>query len=426
MLTGDDGRICRDIPEEACREQPGNFIKHIASLTATKTGDGLADPKLVLSWLLGALGAPAYLIGMLVPIRESGALLPQLFIAGVIRSLPLRKWVWVVGSLIQGGAVLGMALAALTFTGSNAGIMLVSLLAVFALGRSICSVSYKDVLGKTVSKATRGTATGAAGSISAILILAFGASLSLGILDKSVSIVAAVLIIAGGLWIWAAFTFGTVVEVPGATGGGGNAFRMAMDHLALLREDQQLRRFLYTRSLMVATALAPPYLILLGGQAGGRQFGQLGPFVVASALAAVTSSFFWGRLADRSSRTVLTLAGVIAALSLGTATAFAIIKPELLAGTLILPALHFVLMIAHQGVRLGRSVHIVDMATPALRAPYTALSNTVIGVILLSGSVFGVIAHVAGRAAVLGIFAGMALGGALAARFLKEVQADDE
>ena len=33
MLTsGDDGRVCRDIPDSACREEAGNFFTHVASL----------------------------------------------------------------------------------------------------------------------------------------------------------------------------------------------------------------------------------------------------------------------------------------------------------------------------------------------------------------------------------------------------------
>lgn len=101
ILTGDDeSRLCKDIPDEACKHQPRNFAIHILSLAATKTGDGLADPKLVLAWLLGALGAPAATIGLLVPIRESLALLPQLFTAPVIRAMPIRKWAWAIGSLV--------------------------------------------------------------------------------------------------------------------------------------------------------------------------------------------------------------------------------------------------------------------------------------------------------------------------------------
>jgi len=36
IVTEDEGRICRDIPESACAEQPGNFFKHALSLAATK------------------------------------------------------------------------------------------------------------------------------------------------------------------------------------------------------------------------------------------------------------------------------------------------------------------------------------------------------------------------------------------------------
>ena len=92
MLTGDDdGRVCRDIPDAACRELPENFFRHVGSLSLTKTADGLIDPKLVLSWLLTTLGAPAAIIGLLVPIREAGALLPQLFTAASLRCLQKRK-----------------------------------------------------------------------------------------------------------------------------------------------------------------------------------------------------------------------------------------------------------------------------------------------------------------------------------------------
>jgi len=73
-------------------------------------------------------------------------------------------------------------------------------------------------------------------------------------------------------------------------------------------------------------------------------------------------------------------------------------------------------------VRLGRSTHLVDMADEDTRAAYTALSNTVIGVILLAGSVFGVIAQSFGNAAVLGAMAVLCLFGGFFAFRLEEVQ----
>ncbi|PIY75176.1 MAG: MFS transporter, partial [Rhodobacterales bacterium CG_4_10_14_0_8_um_filter_70_9] len=52
-------------PPAAARD----FLTHVAALAATKLADGLINPKLALAWLLGALGAPAWALGLLVPIR---------------------------------------------------------------------------------------------------------------------------------------------------------------------------------------------------------------------------------------------------------------------------------------------------------------------------------------------------------------------
>lgn len=52
-----------------------------------------------------SLNVPASFITWLVPIRESGSLLPQLAIANVIRKLPVRKWVWVIGAVMQAGCI---------------------------------------------------------------------------------------------------------------------------------------------------------------------------------------------------------------------------------------------------------------------------------------------------------------------------------
>jgi len=40
-------------------------------------GDQIVAAKTVLPWLLSAAGAPGFFIALLVPIRESGSMLPQ-------------------------------------------------------------------------------------------------------------------------------------------------------------------------------------------------------------------------------------------------------------------------------------------------------------------------------------------------------------
>jgi len=421
IAIDDEGRACRDIPDSACREEPRNFFTHAASLALSKSADGLIDPKLVLSWLMSTLGAPAYLIGLLVPVREAGALLPQLFTAGAIRRLPKRKFVWAAGSFVQGVSAVAIAVSALTLDGAAAGWAIVGWLAVLALARSACSVAYKDVLGKTVGKSRRGAATGLAGSLAAGTAIVFALVLTAGWIDRFALVIGA-LAAAGACWIAAAALFATLAEEAGAVEGGASAISAALENVALLKEDGQLRLFIAVRGLLTATALAPPFLVAAGGGTGEEAYGGLGLLVLASAGAALSSSYVWGRLADRSSRRVLVVSAVLGCTALLAAGGLGL--GGFLGAPAVLPALLFLLMIAYQGVRLGRSTHLVDMAGEETRAAYTALSNTVIGLVLLLGGVFGAVAAAAGPEAVMLIMGVMCALAALAGRNLNEVQRD--
>ncbi len=422
LAADDEGRVCKDIPESACNDQPQNFMRHVVALSSTKLGDGIFDPKLVLTWLMGALGVPVYLTGALVPLREAGALLPQLFTAAYIRSMPQRKWVWAAGAVVQGLCAAGVGAAALTLEGATAGWVIVALVAIFAIGRSVCSVSYKDVLGKTVSKSTRGTATGTAGSVAAVGVLLFGILIGFEIVPLEPLTIAIALFVAACLWGFAALVFTTLAEEKGATEGGGNAFGVAVQQFGLLTEDRQLVLFIAVRGLLVSTALAPPYLLALTGSDEARSLGDLGQFVIASSVAAIIGGYVWGRLSDRSSRKTLIASGVLAAATLLTTAGAEITGNAGLA--FLLPGLLFVLMLSYQGVRLARSTHLTDMATQDTRAAYTALSNTIIGVLLLAASGVGVLAAAFGTLFVLFLFAGMSIAAALLAIGLDEVQAD--
>jgi len=91
VANDDDARVCAALPEQACRVVPGNFFLILASLVLTKLGDLLISPKIVLTWLMGAVGAPAALTALLVPIRESGSMLPQLLLGAWVRQRALAK-----------------------------------------------------------------------------------------------------------------------------------------------------------------------------------------------------------------------------------------------------------------------------------------------------------------------------------------------
>ena len=423
LLTGDeDARVCREIPEVACREQPRNFFIHIGSLVASKTGDRLASPKLVLSWLFTTLGAPTFMLGLLVPIRESLSLIPQLFVAGAIRNVAVRKWFWVAGSIVQGLAVVAMAVVALLLRGAAAGWSILALLVVFSLARGVCSVAAKDVLGKTISKSRRGTVTGYASSVAgAITILVGVFALAVQPGEQGLVLFVSLLLIAGGLWMLGALIFSRLEEYPGATEGGGNAITEAVRQMRLIRDDRDLRQFLIVRTLLLSTALVAPFYVSIASAYSGGALTQFGAMLIATGAASFMSAPAWGRMSDRSSRRVMAAAALLAAVA-GFLTAGLAETPALPYPAIAFASTYFLLNIAHAGVRVGRKTHLIDIATPANRASYVAVSNTFIGIMLIAGGVFGGIASIAGTTVVVLVLSAISLAAAAAAWRLDEAQ----
>ena len=273
---------------------------------------GAAVDKTTLTWMMDAIGAPVALTGLLVPVRESGSLIPQLVIAAFVRRRPVRKWVWVVGSLLQALSVLAIGLTAWILGGVVGGVAVIASLAVFSLARGLSSVAAKDVLGKTIPKTRRGRVNGFSASAAGLVTLGVGAALvATGADDGSPTTFLTLLAGAAGLWVVAAALYSRIIEWPGATEGGGNALAEAVGMLALLRDDRPFRDFVIARALLLCSALSAPYYVILARRHDAGIAGQLGFFIIAGGLASSLSAPFWGRMADWSSRTVMTVAALI-------------------------------------------------------------------------------------------------------------------
>lgn len=399
-----------------------NATLHVAALSATKTADGLIDAKLVLSWLVSALGAPGIVVGLLVPVREAGALLPQLALAGRVEAMGRRKGVWVLGSALQGLAALGMAWAALTLTGAVAGWMILACLAALAVARSLCSVSQKDVMARTVEKGTRGRVTGVAGTVAASAVFVYALLLATGLLPREVSYVAGAIALAGALWALGAVLFWQVDE-PATDAKEAEADGLA-ELVAPLAKDPELRTYIATRALLISTALGPPFLVLLGNTEG-LAVGNLGLLLLAASLASILSSYLWGWLSDRSSRQTLRLAGALAAVSFAGAAGLGWVTQDTVPSWGI-AALVFAAQLAYLGARMARKTHLTDMDTHGAKARYTALSNSVIGVLLLAGGLFGWLADAVGPDMVLALLAALSAGAIVTGGQLHEVQTEGQ
>ncbi|MEX0606207.1 MAG: MFS transporter [Marinobacter sp.] len=420
IANEEDARLCKDIPDEACRDVPKNFFLILGSLVLTKLGDLLISPKTVLAWLLTSIGA-ASLVGWLVPIRESGSMIPQMMIGAWVRSKPVRKWFWVLGSLGQAASVAGMAASVWFLEGYPAGYGLIGALVAFSLARGFCSVAMKDVQGKCIPKSRRGRLSGLASTLGGVATVGFTALLFWDRGDPSVLFYSVLLLLAAGLWLMAGALFSTVDEYPGETGGGGNGLGEAFKSLSLLRDDKPFRHFVITRALLLCSALASPYFVVLAQQQSESGW-LLGTFLLASSLASSVSASIWGWMADKSSRQVMIRGAAIASLvCLGTGITTIVTD----GGTMSVwfyPAAFFALSIAHAGVRLGRKTYLVDMAGGNKRTDYTAVSNSVIGVLLLVAGGLSVVASMISTGAVIIMLGMMGLAGTVSAVKLREVE----
>ncbi|GAA6142093.1 MFS transporter [Hydrogenophaga sp. 5NK40-0174] len=427
LLTAEDeARLCRDIPDSQCSEQPDSFLRQVLSQALSKTGDVLADAKIVLPWLLGVVGAPGYLVGMLVPIRESLSLLPQMLVGGWIRHFEVRKGFWAVASLVEGLCVLLMGALAWSgvLDGAVAGWAMLALLAIFSLSRGVASIAAKDTLGKTVSKGRRGRVSGYAATASGLVGGAVGLLLLLQpSVKQSDSWLGGMILGAGLCWVLAALVYWGIREHPGATDGGRGLGDLVKSQMQLLLRERPLQWFLLARGLMISTALVGPVYVGMAQSSTGESLATLGGLMVASGLAGTLSSSFWGVWSDASSRLTMAAGALIAAV-LGVLVWLAQTAwPQATEHMAFYAVVMFILGVAHAGVRIGRKTQLVDMAGKDNRTDYVAVSNTLIGVALLViGAGVSVVIGFSAMAGIL-LLSAMAAAGAFIAWRLPDAQA---
>lgn len=401
LVEDEDDHGCGELPESACRVVPGNAAKLVAGFTLQKLGDRIVDPKTVLAWMLTSLGAPGFAIAMLVPVRESGSLIPQTALVPLVRRYGSRSRVWATGAVGQSVAVGAIGFSGATLAGAGAGLAVLASLAVFSLFRAISSITAKDVIGKTIPRGNRGSVTGIGASVAGLAAIGAGGILTVSARGAEAMVLGFMVAGASLLWLGAAAVFVTVDEQP-SPGDDSDPAASIAESMALLRDDAAFRRFVIARTLLLMTALSPPFVVSLSASVSEAGVSGVGPFVIATGIAGLVASPIWGRLADRSSRLVMATAAGAGGV---TVLAYLVLRLMGLDSTSWLgPAAFLTLAIIHAGARMGRKTYVVDLGRGDKRTRYVAVSNSVIGVLLLALGLFGaVVAQFGAEWALLGL-----------------------
>ncbi|GFD79949.1 MFS transporter [Alteromonas sp. KUL106] len=338
----------------------------VSGLSLNKLADLLISAKTTLTALLVSVGAPVWMIGWLVPIRESGALLPQVLISIYLRNHPERHKVWRLGMIVQASSVLGIIFSVTLFSGFLAGTGVLLSLVILSMGRSACSLTVKDIEADAAKKGQRGNLIGIASTVSGLVTLCI--AIPLVIFENMLSSNLLLMVLCASLL---SFVLTLVCVWPLKTRVETSD---KSDDTFSVHFDSTVYKFIFVRGLFVHSALVAPYFMI---ERDGDVQELLPIYIGAEALAALLSSIIWGKIADKSAKLTLQISGVLALIACVGLLA-------LEATSIFISALlFFVLSVAHAGVRTGRKTYSLDVKDGHERTELVGFSNTAIGIILL-------------------------------------------
>lgn len=359
------------------------------SLVANKVSDLLLSPKTTLPALLNMAGVPMFMTSLLVPIRESGALLPQMIFAKLLSNYPKRHRAWRLGMLIQVIATIIILLAGFGLSGFSAGIVILITLGVWSISRSLCSLTYKDIQGKHIDKGYRGRLIGSAATISSLMavivaVFAWYLNSTSGQFDTNK------LIIIGGLSVLSQFIciaimwpVNTELEIVNAGNSSENSTFLSFSI------SRGLKKFIVMRCFLSHSALLAPLFTLAYT---GDVLSILSFLIIAQSLSSVLSSYAWGKLADISALMTMRLGAFVAVLASVTLLIITVYYEHVLHNPILILVLFFTLSVGHNGIRTGRKIYAVDIAEGQKRTEFVAVSNTFVGIfILLAGISYSIL-----------------------------------
>ena len=390
-------------PESDLKHVEENAGRYSLGFGTQNIGDQIVSAKTVLPWFLSVVAAPAWVIPLLVPIRESGSMLPQALFRPWLQTKTSRLGFMLIGTLGQALACAIMVAAALLTDGLLAGLIILLALALLSTCRSLVSLTSKDIAGRTVPKGFRGRLTGFATTLSGAVAILVGVAIQAARGELTPSLFAILFAIATVSWLASAWLFkgireGVTKQEEKGLPQGTNYVRDVVDDIVdLVGSDRNFRRFVLVRSLLLASALSPTFLVTMANQHSAAEksslartiFTGLGTFVIAAGVASLLAGRVSGWLSDVSSRNTLSGAALLATIVLivtvvlGYVSSLSDAHAWTTALVWWLPIAFFIISLAHAAIRVARSTYIVDMAEGTQRTRYVSVANTLMGVLLL-------------------------------------------
>jgi len=377
-----------------------NFALGVVNGALYIVAESLIDPTLVLTWFLARLSASNLLIGLVVPLRDVGWFLPQLFAAHYLAHLPHKLPTYTAVSVIRGLAWLSMAIV--TLTQRDPAILIVGFFVSYvvnSLASGWAGLPFMDIVAKTIPAQRRGTyfgtrlLVGGALSVVGSLVVRYALSERLG--RTFPANVGQLMAIAALFAVTSLYSFGFVMEPPGEVSEVASLSAHLGRAAGIPRRDRNFRLFLATRVMLMTAQMATPFFAVYASRELGAGPEMVSVYLAFNMAASLVSNLLWSRLSDwRGNRAVIRLSASLGLMMALLAWLSAPLDQTL--GLASIAAWLFTIVFSvlgafQSGISVGGMSLLLEIAPTRDRALYVGLANSVLGVALLSTSVGGLL-----------------------------------
>lgn len=381
-----------------------NFTVGVVNGALFIFAETILDPNLVLVWFLSRLGAPNLLLALVSPMRDGLWFLPQLLVSHRMRHRVYYLGLYRQMALVRAAGAFAMALGVWLAAPHPTGMLLAFFIPYFgiSLASGISGLPFMEIVGKTIPPRQRGVFFAARLFFGGLLGLA--ASGMVRLLLQEQAGLAFPHNVALLFLIFAVFTsigmaaFAMVVEPPSPAPDGHDPPTPWREAIRALWRRTSYRLFLGARVALMWAAIATPFFTAYAVRELQVPDEMIGMYLGFNVGASLLSNLLWswisvrrGHRAVLEGATLSGLLGVLWALMVGPLRGpWPDLTPYLMLPVFILSGAYA------SGAAIGGMSLLLEIAPGHDRPLTIGLTNTILGVALLSTALGGLIADLIG------------------------------
>ncbi len=384
-----------------------NFRLGVTNGALFTLAETLMDPTLVMVAFVSTLTSSPFLIGLIVPLRNAGWFLPQLYVSTFLQGWAYKKPLYTVMAVIRTLAWGGLAVSVALVRDPTALLVLViGLFGVNALAAGFAGLSFMSVVAKTIPSWRR--AEFFAWRLTSGGLLAVGAGFVVRAAlreDFPLAFPRNFLALFASAWVFSIFgllAYNLTKEPPDTeVPAGATLWEQLRRARQVLSSDRTYQAFLKLRMAMMLAGVATPFFVVWARDTFALSAEWIGVYLSVVTASSLIANPLFGYLSRRASNhklmAVAALAGLLMVglvLALPAANSAGGLDPRWV-GPWLIPVF-FLSGIREAGLGVTASSLLLDLAPSTRRPLYVGLTHSVLGLVLLATTTGGLVVEVAG------------------------------